>query len=299
MAKKTTKKTVKKTVSKAKVVKKNTPAPKKTAAKKAVKPSKKVAPKRVIKPAPKKVLKKAVKAVPKKAMKKAPVKVSKPSKKLSGKKVIAPKAKVVAKPIKKVVAKKIAAPKKAIVPKSVAPKKVIAPKVIAPKPVAKPKVEIKKAVVAKPAPKPIIINKPAPAPTPMKHVKEPEGKFEIEYVMHSAVPVLFEMVSTPSGLSEWFCDDVNVRNGICTFFWDKEEQDAKILKEIPERLIRFQWTDHNDGSFFEFRIEQDEMTNDTSLIVTDFALTNEERVSATLLWDSEIDKLKKKIGSIG
>jgi uncharacterized protein YndB with AHSA1/START domain len=118
-------------------------------------------------------------------------------------------------------------------------------------------------------------------------------------VMHSAVPVLYEMVSTPSGLSEWFCDDVNVRNGICTFFWDKEAQDAKILKEIPERLIRFQWTDHHDGSYFEFRIEQDEMTNDTSLIVTDFALTNEERVSATLLWDSEIDKLKKKIGSIG
>ncbi len=286
MAKKTTKKTVKKTVSKAKVVKKNTPAPKKTATKKAVKPSKKVAPKKVAKPAPKKVVKKvvakkAMKPAPKKVVKKAPVKVSKPAKK-----VIVSKTKVVAKPIKKVVAKKV------IAPKAVAPKKVIAPK-----PVAKPKVEIKKTVIAKPAPKPIIVNKPAP--TPIKHIKEPEGKFEIEYVMHSAVPVLFEMVSTPSGLSEWFCDDVNVRNGICTFFWDKEEQDAKILKEVPERLIRFQWTDHNDGSFFEFRIEQDEMTNDTSLIVTDFALTNEERVSATLLWDSEIDKLKKKIGSIG
>jgi uncharacterized protein YndB with AHSA1/START domain len=299
MAKKTIKKAVKKTVSKAKVVKKNTPAPKKTATKKAVKPSKKVAPKKVVKAVPKKVVKKAVKVAPKKVMKKAPVKVNKPVKKVVAKKIIAPKAKVAAKPIKKAVAKKIVAPKKVVVPKVATPKKVEAPKVLAPKAVAKPKVEVKKVVIAKPAPKPIIVNKPAPAPTPVKHVKEPEGKFEIEYVMHSAVPVLYEMVSTPSGLSEWFCDDVNVRNGICTFFWDKEEQDAKILKEIPERLIRFQWTDHNDGSFFEFRIEQDEMTNDTSLIVTDFALTNDERVSATLLWDSEIDKLKKKIGSIG
>jgi uncharacterized protein YndB with AHSA1/START domain len=293
MAKKTTKKAVKKTVSKAKVVKKNTPAPKKTAAKKAVKPSKKVAPKKVVKAAPKKVVKKSrvkkvVKIVPKKIVKKVLVKVSKPVKK-----VIAPKSKIIAKPLKKVAAKKVIAP---IV---ITPKKVVSPKVITPKTVAKSKAEVRKSVISKPEPKPLIINKPAPAPTPVKHVKEPEGKFEIEYVMHSAVPVLYEMVSTPSGLSEWFCDDVNVRNGICTFFWDKEEQDAKILKEIPERLIRFQWTDHNDGSFFEFRIEQDEMTNDTSLIVTDFALTKEERVSATLLWDSEIDKLKKKIGSIG
>jgi uncharacterized protein YndB with AHSA1/START domain len=292
MAKKTTKKVVKKTASKAKVVKKNTPAPKKTAAKKAVKPTKKVAPKKVVKAASKKVAKKVVAKkvvkVAKKVIKKAPAKASKPAKK-----IIAPKAKVVTKPAKKAVTKKIIAPKKVV------PKKLLVTKAAAPKAIAKPKVEVRKAVIAKPAPKPIIINKPVPAPTPVKHVKEPEGKFEIEYVMHSAVPVLFEMVSTPSGLSEWFCDDVNVRNGICTFFWDKEEQDAKILKEIPEKLIRFQWTDHQDGSFFEFRIEQDEMTNDTSLIVTDFALTHEERVSATLLWDSEIDKLKKKIGSIG
>jgi uncharacterized protein YndB with AHSA1/START domain len=74
--------------------------------------------------------------------------------------------------------------------------------------------------------------------------------------VHSSASILFEFLTSPSGLSEWFCDDVNIRNENCSFVWDGVEQKAKLVKFIEEKLVRFQWEDKGDGSYFEFRIER-------------------------------------------
>lgn len=128
--------------------------------------------------------------------------------------------------------------------------------------------------------------------------KEPIGKFEMEFVVHSSAEMLYEFLFTASGLSEWFCDDLNIRNGIYTFIWDDQMQQARLLKTLDLQLVRFQWVDKIDGSFFEFRIQRDELTNDISLIITDFADTASERESSKLLWQSQIEKLMHVIGSI-
>ena len=125
----------------------------------------------------------------------------------------------------------------------------------------------------------------------------PPGRFELEYVVHSSAELLFNFLTEPSGLSEWFCDDVNIRHGIYTFFWDGTQQQAKELKIIPEKLVRFQWIEKTDGSYFEFRIEKDDLTGDISLIITDFAETDDEKNSSKLLWDSQIDKLLHVMGA--
>lgn len=132
----------------------------------------------------------------------------------------------------------------------------------------------------------------------VKAEKEPPGKFEMEFVVHSSAEMLYEFLSTPSGLSEWFCDDLNIRNGIYTFIWDDQLQQARLLKTVELQLVRFQWVDKTDGSYFEFRIQRDDLTNDISLIITDFADTHSERESAKLLWHSQIEKLMHVIGSI-
>lgn len=132
----------------------------------------------------------------------------------------------------------------------------------------------------------------------IKSEKEPNGKFELEFVVHASADMFYEFLSTPSGLSEWFCDDVNIRNGIYTFIWDGQMQQARLLKTIDVLLVRFQWVDKNDGSYFEFRIQRDDLTNDISLIITDFADSNSERESAKLLWHSQVEKLMHVIGSI-
>jgi hypothetical protein len=132
----------------------------------------------------------------------------------------------------------------------------------------------------------------------IKPEKEPNGKFELEFVVHSSADLLFEFLSTASGLSEWFCDDVNIRNGIYTFIWEGQMQQARLLKTIDLLLVRFQWVDKHDGSYFEFKIQRDELTNDISLIITDFADTPSEKESSSLLWNSQIEKLMQVIGSI-
>lgn len=131
----------------------------------------------------------------------------------------------------------------------------------------------------------------------VKPEKEPPGKFEIEIVIRASAGILYEFLVTPSGLSEWFCDDVNIRNGIYTFIWDGQLQQARLLKTIEEQLVRFQWVDKTDGSFFEFKIQRDDLTNDISLIITDFASDKTEQESAKLLWQSQIDKLLHVMGS--
>lgn len=132
----------------------------------------------------------------------------------------------------------------------------------------------------------------------IKPEKEPNGKFEMEFVVHSSAEMLYEFLSTPSGLSEWFCDDLNIRNGIYTFIWEDQLQQARLLKTIELQVVRFQWVEKTDGSFFEFRIQRDDLTNDISLIITDFAESVSERESAKLLWHSQIEKLMHVIGSI-
>lgn len=132
----------------------------------------------------------------------------------------------------------------------------------------------------------------------IKPEKEPAGKFEMEFVFHASAEMLYEFLSTPSGLSEWFCDDLNIRNGIYTFIWDDQLQQARLLKTVELQVVRFQWVDKTDGSYFEFRIQRDDLTNDISLIITDFADSVGDRESSKLLWNSQVEKLMHVMGSI-
>ena len=132
----------------------------------------------------------------------------------------------------------------------------------------------------------------------VKAEKEPAGKFEMEFVVRSSPEMLYEFLSTPSGLSEWFCDDVNIRNGIYTFIWDGQLQQARLLKTLENQIVRFQWVEKTDGSYFEFKIQRDDLTNDISLIITDFGDSVSERESSKRLWQSQVEKLLHIMGSI-
>ena len=123
-------------------------------------------------------------------------------------------------------------------------------------------------------------------------------KYSIEIPINSSVNVLYKRLSTASGLAEWFADDVNLKNNVFTFFWDDSEQSAKILKKKSNKFIKYKWLDDEEKeSFFEFKIQVDEMTSDVSLIVTDFAEDEEDKEEQTMLWEQQILNLKRAIGS--
>jgi len=124
-------------------------------------------------------------------------------------------------------------------------------------------------------------------------------QFELEFVIQASPQLLYQYLFTPSGLSEWFADNVNSRSDKYQFFWDDSEEEALLLKKKTNEFVRFRWLndeDDQDDYFFEMRIQVDEITKDVSLIVTDFCDEDEEE-DAKLLWDNQISDLKQVLGS--
>ena len=121
--------------------------------------------------------------------------------------------------------------------------------------------------------------------------------FQIEFPIRSSLRILFNQISSPSGLSEWFADNVNLNGKNYTFFWDGDEQDAELLSKKNNQSIKFRWTDEPKYTYFELKIVVDDITQDISLIVTDFAEDEEDEEEAKLLWNKQIEKLRQSIGS--
>ncbi|MCR9173261.1 MAG: START-like domain-containing protein [bacterium] len=124
-------------------------------------------------------------------------------------------------------------------------------------------------------------------------------KYELEYLLKTSIKVLDNMVATPSGLSEWFADDVNIKDDVYTFFWDGSEEEARRLSRKNGAKIRWQWLeDEEDGedTYFELFYEVDPMTKSVILTVTDFA-EPDEMEEAKRLWEQQINNLRGVIGA--
>lgn len=123
-------------------------------------------------------------------------------------------------------------------------------------------------------------------------------KFELEFVIHASPQMLYTYISTPSGLSEWFADNVNSRGEKFTFIWDDSEEEALLLNKKANEKVRFQWADDEDEEyFFEIKIQVDEITKDVSLIITDFS-EEDELDENKMLWENTISNLKQVLGSV-
>ncbi|MGB5818877.1 MAG: START-like domain-containing protein [Saonia sp.] len=122
-------------------------------------------------------------------------------------------------------------------------------------------------------------------------------KYELEFVIQSSPQLLYQYLSTPSGLSEWFADNVNSRGEMFSFIWDDSEEGAKLLKRKSDEFVKFSWLENeDDGSFFEMKIIVDEITKDVSLFITDFA-DEDEMEEAKMLWENQVSDLKQVLGS--
>ncbi|WP_435133105.1 START-like domain-containing protein [Formosa sp. A9] len=126
---------------------------------------------------------------------------------------------------------------------------------------------------------------------------EDKIKFELEFPIHASPSLLYQYISTPSGLSEWFADNVNSRGELYKFIWDGAEEQAKLLSKKSGERIKFKWLhDEDEPYYFELRIQVDEITKDVSLIIVDFS--EEDELNETkMLWENQISDLKHVLGS--
>jgi uncharacterized protein YndB with AHSA1/START domain len=120
-------------------------------------------------------------------------------------------------------------------------------------------------------------------------------KIELEYTFNTSPRVLYNRLSTPAGLAEWFADDVNLKDGLFSFVWDGSEQFAEVLSKKDNKHIRFRWLDEDEDSYFEFKIQKDELTGALALLITDH-VEEDELEGAADLWDTQIGELKHAIG---
>ena len=124
-----------------------------------------------------------------------------------------------------------------------------------------------------------------------------KNEFEIEYQLKAAsLNILWNSISTPLGLAEWFADGVTVNNTEYTFSWEKNEQTAFLIQSKPNVSVRFQWEEDADSDYyFELRIDILEVTGELALVITDFAEKGEKE-DLVLLWNKQIEILRRKTG---
>lgn len=124
-------------------------------------------------------------------------------------------------------------------------------------------------------------------------------KLQLEYIINCSPKVLFNRLSSAAGLTEWFADDVRVKGNLFTFVWGDTSQVAEKKNHKENKSVRYEWVDDDgdkDESYFEFVIALDDLTNDVSLMICDFA--DDGEVEATTdLWNTQIAKLKQLLGS--
>ncbi|MGB0999768.1 MAG: START-like domain-containing protein [Flavobacteriales bacterium] len=122
-------------------------------------------------------------------------------------------------------------------------------------------------------------------------------QYSLEIPFKSSVRVLYSFIASPSGLSDWFADQVNLKGKHYIFVWDGYPQEAKVLSKKNNHHIRFQWIEEEDYPFFELKIVVDAITNDVALVITDYADDEEDVEDGKRLWQKQLTKLKGHIGS--
>ncbi len=121
-------------------------------------------------------------------------------------------------------------------------------------------------------------------------------QYNVEIPINCSISVLYGLLATSSGLSEWFADKVDAIDDELHFHWDDSTDIALLLKEEENESVRYRWDWMDESEFFEFNIETSAITGETILHITDFADKGDEENQASL-WESQIETLKRRVGA--
>jgi hypothetical protein len=80
------------------------------------------------------------------------------------------------------------------------------------------------------------------------------------------------------------------------FGWNGSFDKAEMMESEQDKFIKFHWDSAPTSEYFEFRIEKSEITNQTILIIKDFAEKKEIK-DQSLLWDHQVKELFHRLGN--
>jgi len=118
----------------------------------------------------------------------------------------------------------------------------------------------------------------------------------LEYPVRCSPTILYGFLSTPAGLQEWFADKVDERDNVFIFSWNGSVEKAEVVDSEVDKFIRFRWLNSGKEEYFEFRIEKTEITNQTILVIRDFAEKAEIK-DQSQLWETQVKDLFHRLGN--
>jgi len=120
--------------------------------------------------------------------------------------------------------------------------------------------------------------------------------FTLEYEVRSSPTILYEFISSSLGLQEWFAEKVTIKNNKYYFEWQGSVEVAQLVSKEQDKFIRYRWEHSTDPEeYFEFKIETTEISNQTILILTDFALPK-ELDEQKMLWEHQLKEMLYRLG---
>jgi uncharacterized protein YndB with AHSA1/START domain len=125
--------------------------------------------------------------------------------------------------------------------------------------------------------------------------------FTADYEIHASVKMLYPYIQTASGLGDWFADDVKISpEKVFTFDWDNEEHKAVMSSHRANHYCKFEYLpetkeDEKNPSYFELRLELNELTQTTFLKVSDYS-DFDDMEELQDLWDGLVENLRKVVG---
>ena len=119
--------------------------------------------------------------------------------------------------------------------------------------------------------------------------------FNMEFIFRASPTILYQFLTSPATLIRWFCDTVDIEEGLYTFSWEGSEEQARLVDDVEDERIRFVWEDADEGEYLEFRMEKSPVTGETILELTDFADIDEVE-DQKQLWESQFKVLRQETG---
>jgi len=125
--------------------------------------------------------------------------------------------------------------------------------------------------------------------------------FTADFEINASKRMLYPYISSASGLSQWFADDVTINEDkVYNFIWDEEDHKAKMASHRTNNYVKFEFIpesdeDKQDPAYFELRLEVNELTQTVFLKISDYSDMDDDGELYDM-WEGLVEGLKETVG---